>query len=128
MECSLKLIIEIPEGEWHTNQTGGYACHHRDARGTELVIDSPASEHFLMSYFTGEKHRGWCSTYGDGTGGIDEDTCHTLDALLDTLGWLRKIDPGWRVDRRRVRSSEEAWVYLIHNNNLTGVLVWENSD
>ena len=111
-------IITIASGDLWTNQTGGYACHHPEERGTydNLRPNKSNLNDLLCNYFCGGKWNGWCCN------GIDIETKYFLDAVLDT------VSRNWSVDTARFKESEEAWIYIKALNNKVGVLVWENSD
>ena len=131
----LGLIISHPSGVIYSNQTGGYACDHREPEGvfvslTDADVDqyAPLDEHF----YTGPKWRGHCYN------GIDEETAAVVDGILATSYLTRRLS----VDREKLASSDEAWIYVIvgpHEGNDdrqtfhgypsgVGVLTWPNSD
>ena len=131
----LGLIISHPSGVIYSNQTGGYACDHRELKGvfvplTDADVDqyAPLDEHF----YSGPKWRGHCYN------GIDEETAAVVDGILATSYLTRRLS----VDREKLASSDEAWIYVIiapHEGNDdrqtfhgypsgVGVLTWPNSD
>ena len=131
----LGLIISHPSGVIYSNQTGGYACDHRELEGVfvplaDADVDqyAPLDEHF----YSGPKWRGHCYN------GIDEETAAVVDGILATSYLTRRLS----VDREKLASSDEAWIYVIiapHEGNDdrqtfhgypsgVGVLTWPNSD
>ena len=136
----LGVIVLYSSGVLYTNQTGGYACLHPVVEG----VYAPLSDHLhvqqeqLSAYFTGAKYQGWC------TEGIDEEDASVIETIL-----AKDCDSAClRVNRKKLKESHEAWVYVsIHEPiNVSekwkiqpgytlygfagkdGVLTWENSD
>ena len=124
----LGLIIEYPSRVHYTNQTGGYACRHPVQEGAFIILDN--TYHLgtrLEAHFTGEKWGGHCYD------GIDVETADFVDDFLhETCSKLLKVD------RSRLKECQEAWVYVIVEQDKTelpewnidgrGVLTWNNSD
>lgn len=113
--------MEIPEGAVYAviqgdgdiweQQCGGFACDQKSAKGKLKQLAGGCEESKLLSFFTGEKWRGWC------TDGIDADTADYIEATI----------PVFAVDRNRLNESCEAWIIgTLHGK--PAVLVWGNSD
>lgn len=89
----------------------------------ELIGLSPA----LEAYSVGPKWRGWNAS------SIDAEDADVIDALLDAHARSWHV----RVDRRRLRDSHEAWVFVHLETGsehhdlpwpLEAILTWSNSD
>lgn len=105
------LIILDDTGLLFTNQCGGYACNHPEARGF-LV---PANHLLGRVYFHFEE-----TLLSHCDSGISHPIADLLDTLLDTHDLL--------VDRERLADCQEAWVYVKLPDGRKAVLTWENSD
>ena len=136
----LGVIVLYPSGVRFTNQTGGYACLHPVVEGVYAPLSDiqQRQQEQLLAHFTGSKYQGWC------TEGIDEEDALVIDAILAQEGDSACL----RVNRKKLKESHEAWVYVtIHEPVNTsrnwktqpgytlygfagkeGVLTWENSD
>src|SRR5262249_11614968 len=128
-------LIPAKSGIIYANQTGGHHCRENAVEGYLLPLFNTFGginqEDILSKHFTGSKWYGWC---GDG---IDPETADFIDKVLGMTpytSWLR-------VDRRRLRESHEAWVYVrpeqiqdtetIEFGGFTfrdGIIIWPNSD
>ena len=139
------IILCCDSGVYYTNQTGGTFCLQPEVEGVylplrndyripELTFESPELD--LSAYFCGPKYRGTGAIYG-----LDEEDANFIDGILDKV----RLSPSVRVDRRRLKDSHEAWVYVtILGNEASepdsalfanfapyprqGVLTWANSD
>ena len=123
------LVIPYPTGVLITNQTCGSACHHPTVEGLFAPL-GPGANHlsdFLRTYFFDKYGTG-------GTSGIDDaDARHIELQLCHEWDWLH-------VDRKRLATSEEAWVHMLAFHGLPMpfedlgpfplqcILTWENSD
>lgn len=97
----------------YKTQTGGFACHNREIEG-EFSPRSDEIEDRLIEWFTGPKYNGWCCE------GIDEEDALFIESLL--------ADKNYKVDRSKLKDSEEAWVWMLLRDVTPCVLVWTNSD
>jgi len=118
----LGLIIINKSTIYYTNQTGGYTCHHPEQEGTFVPLGDHTLAKLLYIYFTGPKHKGWCNH-------IDSEDADYLDRLF------KKHEMDFIVLRDALKSSEEAWIYVImtkdtksYQKGELAILVWENSD
>ena len=129
------LIVLRRTGVIISNQTGGFACHHPEAEGFYIPLQSQIHP-ILSGHFQG-KHGQW---KGECSAGIDEVTAGLIDMVyadeFDVLGFT--------VDRAKFKESHEAWIYVdVWNtadstdrdfeicygfNKRKGILTWENSD
>ena len=130
----LGLLIRWPSGVIYTHQTGGYQCNHPAEEGVFALFGRQTEEQSakLTAYFCGPKWRGWCAE------GIDRQTADFVDRVLRGSVLTNFL----RVDRKRLRDSHEAWVYvdvlelpegqdfftIEKFGACKGVLLWENSD
>lgn len=102
------LILLCNSGVRYSNQTGGYACLHPQEEGVfaplpaEPLEDAQTQER-IKQYFVGEKWNGWCFE------GIDEETADFLDSAFAQC----ELMSGLSVDRTRLQSSHEAWIYVL---------------
>jgi len=128
---NMGLIIPWKTGVVYINQVGGHVCQQRKMEGFFLPLENESLDYNdkLNEYFTGSQWGGWCDK------GINEQTADYIDELLAAKGFYSWL----KVERRKLKQSCEAWVYvkIIHNAVIElflnfqpkeAVLTWENSD
>ena len=116
------LLIEDPQGNDYTGQSGGVCCNHPGATGFIFNIYG-ATE--LGQYLDGSHHDRWCCY-------IDEDGLEALDhyfslhniPIRTTSGWN---DEGW-VSVMIMDTLPHSWAYLQSYAGRSAVLVWNNCD
>lgn len=131
---SLGVIVIRPSGVQYANQAGGVACLHPHEEGVYAPLPVPEGTYvMIVRHFTAKtkKKEGHLE-------GITEETADFLDSLFaeePSLAFLK-------VDRSRLKSSLEAWVYVDLSEpegepelntiagfgTCRGVLTWPNSD
>lgn len=113
------IIVLSKDGNLFTNQAGGYACRHPEARGHLSDIEaSPqvleALDHVLFNWFS----RRHCS--GEP---LDKLDIALVESVLRSIPIYGKIE----VDPSRLSESMEAWVY-VKLDGKPCVVFWSNSD
>lgn len=140
-EIGTGLVILCSSGVFYSNQSGGTACLHPSIEGIYVPIANdidangtrmgPAPK--LETYFIGPPHRG-----SGAFRGIDKDDANEIDAILSQYADIS----GVKVDRERLKSSHEAWVYVTVSHQVVeelvqglpeqgqygAILTWPNSD
>ena len=139
------VILTCPSGVLVSNQTGGTSCLQPEVEGVYIPLrnnyalkdfrfSSPELE--LSAYFEGPKHRG-----AGAISGLDSADADFIDGVLSRFG----LDAAIHVDREKLGSSHEAWIYLVIiadesvDEDLAqyagfgpyprhGILTWANSD
>ena len=104
----LYVIVEMPSGQYYTNQTHGNACNHPIAEGMLVMLEeSPTVPHVGC----------W--------GGIDADDAKLLNSYISRYGI--EVDFS-RVGGDAKDSNEfgEAWVPV--EGAMKGILTWPNCD
>lgn len=96
------FILLSEHGRLWTNQVGGYACYHPEARGFFAPFRLPKDlDTALQAIFQG-RFNGWC-TPGD----FDERAANAFDTA-----WDDEYIPV-KVDRSQLSSACEAWVPVL---------------
>ena len=125
-EGVLAIILER-SGIVYTNQTGGHACCHPEEEGilipfnNDYPLDSPEErlEYRLSNLLENAQY-------------LTKKTADLVDSVLIDCRFENV-----RVDRSRLKESQEAWVYIEVNGeldfvdgfkNFKAVLTWNNSD
>jgi hypothetical protein len=119
------LIINGKSGIFWSNQCGGYTCDHPIIEGSFICVDIPSKE-FDFIY---EKYNGWCCE------GITKEDADQIDIRLRDYrikynrgNIFNMRDFSICVDRKKIKQSKEAWIYIVTSTGKRGVLVYENSD
>jgi hypothetical protein len=118
------IIVLSDDGEEYTNQSGGYACKHPVANGRVQYFDEADNlsdadkllQKALYGWFYYGPHNGWCCD------GINKTDSKFINHLMSDGSWY------WRVNRKRLADSMEAWVFIIDEKGTEGILIWANSD
>ena len=141
-EAGLGLIVSYPSGIIYSNQTAGVACVQSELEGIFVPLGNDTSipdrillgpVTALMDYAEGPKWGG-----GGAMTGIDTEDADVIDGILASHGATAHL----RVDRTRLRTSYEAWVWVEIGTedsrfpSITGlgpvphmgVITWPNSD
>lgn len=132
----LTLVVPAKSGVLYTTQTGGHHCEEHCLEGVLLPLFNTYcginQEELLHEHFV-SKLSGWCGEQE----GIDAATADYLDEVFRATPYTQWL----RVDRDRLASSHEAWVYVqpkeYCNTEViefgdfrfdSGVVTWPNSD
>jgi len=116
----LVIILEQPTGVWYHNQTDGCCCHQRYQEGILAIIETGELYPAIAQYMLNNR--------------FTEEEADHVDSLFDKYS-----APFLKVNREKLRESEEAWIHVAVdcNHNLSpfsgfdckyGVLTWDNSD
>jgi hypothetical protein len=101
--CDPALIVPSDTGVTYHNQTGGHACLPSSLEGYLVPLgENRILSQKLLRHFTGAKWGGWCMDR------IDEETASFIDDLLADISREEDIV----VNREKLESSREAWVYV----------------
>jgi hypothetical protein len=122
---TIGLILMGQTGAFYANQTGGYACWHREIEGTFISLGESPFEFY--EFFGGPPWGGYCDN------GINAPTADFLDTWLAS-----RLNGVCRVDRTSMSKSAEAWILVTIEPNVhpdlqkfagkSAVLTWANSD
>lgn len=133
MPSEVMLVLRYPSGVVYFNQVGGVACKEEEIEGVLVPVEmSPASAAKFRSLPWG---------YGSGISLALADAIDELFSLESRMQFLK-------VDRARLCSSAEAWVFVTAETQsrsheprgtgylgsvygfgtVLGVLTWPNSD
>lgn len=102
------VIVISDAGELYTNQTGGVACNHPEARGTFIHLAVPEE---LQTFF--------CRSRAETGGYLDDEEAAAVNAIFISNLMPMMLEPGARV--------EEAWVPVRYGLT-SAILTWNNCD
>jgi len=130
---SLGLVILRPSGVHYANQAAGLACLHPHEEGVYAPLPAPEGTYLMTLRHFSKGKAGFVTVDG-----ISEATADFLDGVFAEEPALSFL----KVDRARLKSSHEAWVYVDVSEpegepelntiagfgECKGVLTWPNSD